>query len=414
MPGKAFFAGIGSAGDLFPLLALALAAHRRGHDVRVIAIHRFEGLIRDLGLEFRAPGPIEEYEHVQREPDFRRRSAQFAAWNLRPVYDIIRREHEPGATCVVTQPHVLGALTARETLRVSLVRVHVQPASFRSVYDAPGLPLPDPPRWCGPLARYWRRTQFTAAERLVTGPLLIPGLNRFRAELGLRPLRSIIGEWPVEPDAVLGLFPDWFGAPQPDWPPRTHLTGFPLFDGSFAGELPPDAESFLAAGPPPVVFTTGSSDYQDGERYYRESVRACVESGRRGVLLTPHQRQVPAELPASVRRFDFLPLRLLLERSSALVHHGGVGTSALALAAGVPQIVLPTVHDQPDNAIRVKRLGVAAILRRRTYSAGKVVRTLDHLLTSEAVRANCRLYAARLATGNPIEEACDAIDATLR
>jgi UDP:flavonoid glycosyltransferase YjiC (YdhE family) len=209
---------------------------------------------------------------------------------------------------------------------------------------------------------------------------------------------------------VLGLFPDWFGPPQPDWPPQTRLTGFPLYDERGGADIPEELTRFLDAGEPPVVFTPGSAMAQ-GQDFFAAAVEACRLLGRRGVFLTRFPDQVPPDLPAAVRHFDYVPFSQLLPRAAALVHHGGIGTSAQALAAGVPQLVMPMAHDQPDNAARLRRLGVAASLPRARFRGPAVARDLERLLRSKEVAQNCRAVADRLKDSRAVEQTCEELEA---
>lgn len=120
--------------------------------------------------------------------------------------------------------------------------------------------------------------------------------------------------------------------------------------------------------------------------------------------------QVPAELPAGVRHFPYVPFSQVLPRAAALAHHGGIGTSAQALAAGVPQLVMPMAHDQPDNAARLRRLGVAASVPRRRFRGPAVARALGELLDSKEVAENCASVAARLKGSRAVEQTCEAIE----
>jgi len=250
---------------------------------------------------------------------------------------------------------------------------------------------------------------FAAADRLVTDPIVVPPLNRFRAELELAPVRRPFAGWIHSPDLVIGLFPEWFAALQPDWPSNTHLTGFPLFDETGLREIPSELESFLTSGPPPIVFTWGTG-MRFGRNFFEVSTQVCRAIGQRGVLLTQYSDQVPASLPDGVRHFEYVPFSKVLPRSLALVHHGGIGTSAQALAAGIPQLVVPWGHDQPDNAVRLTRLGVGSVVSRKDYKKRTVVRALDRLLHSKEVAGNCRSFASKIAQTQPLSEACRLIE----
>ena len=244
--------------------------------------------------------------------------------------------------------------------------------------------------------------------------VLAPALNRFRAELGLAPARHIASQWWHSPQRVIGLFPDWFAAPQPDWPSQTTLTGFPLYDERGVSQVPPDLEAFLteaeAAGDPPIVFAPGSSNRQ-ADRFFAAAVDACQRLERRGILLTRYREQLPSPLPAKVRHADYAPFSAVLPRAAALVHHGGIGTAAQALAAGRPQLVMPMAFDQPDNAVRLVRLGVARMLPPTRFSGKRVARNLAALLGAETTACRCKEIVQRFDGIDPIGRTCDLIEA---
>ena len=208
---------------------------------------------------------------------------------------------------------------------------------------------------------------------------------------------------------MIGLFPEWFGPPQPDWPPQTVLTGFPLYDESDGEEPSSEVARFLDEGDPPIIFTPGSA-MRHGEQFFRASLEACQLLGRRGMLLTRYADQLPAQLPIEVRHFDYVPFSQLLPRCAALVHHGGIGTLVQGLAAELPQLATPMAHDQPDNAVRLQRLGVGRALRPAAYRGPAVARELEPLLSSREVAASCRAAAQKLRGSDAVERACDLIE----
>jgi len=403
----------GSAGDVHPNVGLALALSRRGHRVILAAAAVFEPLARRLGLAFAGYGTEEEYYQTLRDPDLWHpyRSFPLVARRLmlplmRQVYDLIAQHHQSGGLVVAASGLVLGARIAQEKLGVPLATVHLQPSLLRSVIDPPVLGFPD---ILGHLPRWLRRLFLRAADGLIIDRLLAPEINALRAELGLPPVRRVFDKWMHSPQLVVGFFPEWFAPPQPDWPPNVHLTGFPLYDESEAREIPAELEDFLRGGAPPVVFTAGSAMAQ-GAEFFRVSAEVCRSSGRRGILLTQFPEQLPANLPDGVRHFHYVAFSQVLPRAAAFVHHGGIGTVPQALAAGVHQLVVPLAHDQPDNAVRVRRLGVGDMLLPKHYRVKTVLDRLHRLLESPAIAENCRRRAADLANNNTLERTCDLIE----
>jgi rhamnosyltransferase subunit B len=295
---------------------------------------------------------------------------------------------------------------AQEKLGVPTATAHLQPGVIRSEYRAPVLPGLFMPDW---LPRFAKRFQYWLADAVMVERILTRGLNAFRAGLGLPPVRDLMGGWWHSPQRVLGLFPDWYAPPQPDWPPQVRLTGFPLYDERGLHDLPAELTEFLNGGEPPLVFTPGSA-MRHGHAFFAAAVEACRRLGRRGLLLTRFPEQLPAQLPQGVRHFSYVPFSQVLPRASALVHHGGIGTTAQGLAAGIPQLVMPLAHDQPDNAARLRRLGVARSLPPRAFRPPAVARALESLLTSTDVAARYRDYAGRIRESRPLEEASRLVE----
>jgi UDP:flavonoid glycosyltransferase YjiC (YdhE family) len=403
---------IGSYGDVHPFVALGAELARRGHAATVLTNGAFRSAVERAGLPFAELGTEQAYRDVLANPDvwhpFRGVKlfmAYLLAEPLRPLYEAIAARYEPGRTVVVSPSQGLGARLAQEKLGVPLATVHIAPASLRSV-RAPavlrGMPMP---RWS---PHWYRRFLYWIGDRLVIDPILEGPLNRFRAELGLPPVRRVLAGWWNSPQLVVGLFPAWFAPPPPDWPPQLRLTGFPLFDERGQREAPAGLEDFLRAGDPPLVFTPGSA-MMHGRAFFGAAVEVCRRLGRRGLLLTSFDEHLPPSLPDAVRHFRYVPFSEVFPRAAAVVHHGGIGTTAQALAAGVPQLIMPMGYDQYDNAARVARLGAGASLVPGKFTGARVARRLDRLLRPD-VAAACKEVARRFDGPGAIAAACDWIE----
>jgi UDP:flavonoid glycosyltransferase YjiC (YdhE family) len=412
-PLQAIVVGLGSAGDVHPNVGLALALRKRGHGVILVAGAVFRPLAQRLGLDFFELLTEEEYDAAIRDPDLWHPVRSFSVVarrlilpGLRVVYDIIEKNFKPGRTVVAAPGLAFGARIAQEKLGVPLATVHLQPIMLRSAIQPACFGFPD---IVGHLPRSLRKFYFRAADRFFIDPLLAEQTNAFRAEVGLPPVRRLFDRWFHSPQRVIGLFPDWFAPPAPDWPPNVALTGFPLWDERDLRSPSPELEEFLAAGDPPLVFTAGSAMVQ-AKQFFHVSVEVCRAAGRRGLLLTQFPEQLPAVLPSGVRQFDYVPFSMVLPRCAALIHHGGIGTTAQALAAGLPQLVVPMSHDQPDNAVRIRRLGVGDFVLPGAYTKARVIEKLDRVM-SPAVKDNCQRQAADLAGSQSLEQASNLIEA---
>jgi UDP:flavonoid glycosyltransferase YjiC (YdhE family) len=205
-------------------------------------------------------------------------------------------------------------------------------------------------------------------------------------------LRLLAGlpERPASSDAlrtelVVCLWPSWFSPRQKDWPEGARTSGFP-FHPSLPGRDPGRATPGDRSRP--IVFTRGSvASHQ--RSFFSVAAECCRLLRRPGVLVTPHGDSVPSDLPPGVEHVAFASFSELFGRAAAVVHHGGIGTIAHALAAGIPQLVLPIVGEQFDLGYRMERLGVGKMLTRTPLTAARLAGEIESLLTSERVRTRC-------------------------
>jgi len=254
------------------------------------------------------------------------------------------------------------------------------------------------------------RQLFSLIDALVLDKLFASRINRFRQRLNLPPVKKVFDRWMHSPQKNLGLFPDWFAQPQTDWPPQTQLTSFVYYDKQNGNEDIPDRlEEFISAGSPPIIFTAGTA-MKHANQFFLNCIEACRLLGQRGILLTQHPEQLPAELPKGIEHFAYLPFSKVLPRALALVHHGGIGTTAQAIAAGIPQVIRPMAHDQPDTAVRVEKMGIGVSLSPKKFNAASLAENLKILITSQAVLDRCKIYAGKINPDQSLNETCTIIE----
>ena len=405
---------LGSHGDVHPMLGIATALRGRGHRVTFIASPYFEDLARRAGFDdFVGLGTFDEFRAALSNPDLWHPMKGFKAVfqhgvlpATRPTYDAIEQRYVPGETVVVAHAIALGARVAQDKLGVPTATVQLAPAVFRTIHNPPKLPGLYMPPWMPDAVKrgLWNFIDWAVVDRLIAPPI-----NALRAEKGLGPVKHLIGDWWLSPQLVLGMFPDWFAARPPDWPAQLRLVGFPMYDERDVEPVSAELETFLRDGDAPIAFTPGSA-MTFGQSFFRESVAACRILNRRGILLSRHREHIPPDLPPTVRHVSYAPFSGLLPRCAALVHHGGIGTTAQGLAAGIPQLVMPMAHDQLDNAHRVAHLGAGDWIARRKYRAKAVAAKLNALLTDKHVAGACWQVAARFVGVDPLSQACDLIE----
>lgn len=399
---------IGSAGDVYPFIGIGQELKQRGYQVTLITSQYFEAQARDAGLEFFGLGNVEDYQSIIQNPELwdPQKGLEFFAKNvtlpiIEPVYEFIST-FDPSKTVLVAQGQVFGVHIAHEKLGFPFITIHLQPAAFRSIYEFPLLPTWMPP--------FLKKGIFFLLDVFVFDKLFAPEINRFRQNLNLQPVKKIFGKWMHSPQKTLGLFPDWFARPQPDWTPQTQVTGFVYYDKHSGHEaLGERLEKFLDAGDAPIIFTPGTA-MKHADLFFADCIKACQILKRRGILLTQHSEQLPNELPHDIQHFAYLPFSEILPRAAALVHHGGIGTVAQAIAAGVPQVIRPVAYDQPENALRVERLGIGKILSPKKFTATSLAETLHALITSQQVLERCTFYAQKISPEQALNDTCTIIE----
>jgi rhamnosyltransferase subunit B len=404
---------IGSAGDVHPFVRLGMALRERGHEVFLATSGFFEDLVIKSGLQFRELGSAERFRDVQDNPNLwhpHKALPTVIKHAANPSYptilEIARDLHLPGDTVMLCSSLAFGGRNVRELLDIPMVSVHLAPSLFPSSYRQPvlhgmvfGQGAP----------RFLKALQWKIAGKVLDA-IVCPELNRFRSQHGLPRARNIM-KWWHSPDRVIALFPDWFAPQQPDWPSQVHQAQFPLFDEVGLHTLPPELEEFLDEGEAPVVFTPGSAMNQ-GRAFFQEAVDALKLMGRRGILLTPYVETLPAHLPTGVRHFSYIPFSAVLPRAAALVYHGGIGTCAQALRAGIPHFIQPMAHDQLDTLSRVRDLGVGDGLDPKHFKARRIQKSLEKLLADPEVSRRAQQIAGRFTNSPGLDEICRVIEQT--
>jgi rhamnosyltransferase subunit B len=419
---KVLLPTLGSAGDVHPFLAIGQAMQARGHDVEVLTNPVFEGMVQSAGLQFHPVGTPQHYADAIGSPKLWhpidglgvlwRRMARHA---VEPVYQRIAHHAQQTQTSskdrlvVMAPPLLFGARLAQEKLNVPLVTAYTAATMLRSCENPLTMAQWRVPSW---VPRAARAAAWQALDTFKLEPMVATDMQSIRQSLDLPALRqSVFGQWMHSPLAGITLFPDWFAPAPADWPAQVTQAGFPLYDGDCDAGLDARLSQFLDDGEPPVVFTPGSA-MGHGQAFFEAAVKSCVALGQRGILLTSDASQLPQHLPPGVQHCTYAAFGLLLPRARALVHHGGVGSCAQALRAGVPQLLTPMAFDQFDNAMRLEILGVGASLKKSSTRFGRMTSQLKALLASASVAKACKEAAIKIRNDDALVTICDLLEST--
>jgi UDP:flavonoid glycosyltransferase YjiC (YdhE family) len=414
---RILFAVFGSLGDLHPHIALGLELKERGHQVSFATLEFYREKIEVLGFEFFPMRPnimSDDAEMVRDLMDAKRgterlfREVLFPA--LRESYADLMSAMA-GVELLVSSEVALAAPLVAEKTNVRWVTTAVAPGGFLSAYDPfvpPTMPWFQHLRFLGPS---FHKLLYVPINKMLWK--WGEPVREFRKELGLRVDVEPIIRDKFSPFLNLALFSKVLGEPQPDWHQPTVQTGFAFYDGKRdSGKMPEDLEKFLQAGEPPIVFTLGSAAVWDARNFFHDSAEAAKKLRKRAVLILG-ENDLPQDLPPEIAVFNYAPYSEVFPKAACVVHQGGVGTTGQALRAGVPALVVPFSHDQPDNAARCVRIGCARTISRDNYNSNRAAKELQALLSNPNYKTRAEAAKAVVDSENGVKSACHEIERVL-
>ena len=416
--------GFGSLGDLHPTIAIALELKARGHAVTVATHEMYRFKIRRERLGFHPLAPdfatLGDLNQVFERAMNGWRGTEYVLRQM--VLPFVRAQFDDlmaaarGADLLVAHPLSYAAPVVAEVLGIPWASTSLQPVTMFSALDP--CVFSNAP-WLEP---WFRRSPalsraFLGFARRHSRAWMAP-IDRLRKGAGLPPATAHPGiDGMVSPHAHLALFSRELAEPQVDWPASSIQTGFAFYDKDDDGTTMPEGlEAFLAVGPPPIVFTLGSSAVMAAGRFYAESAEAARRLGRRAVLLIGHdpRNRPESALPEGVVAFEYAAYSELFPRAAAIVHQGGAGTTAQAMRAGRPMVVVPFAHDQPDHAARIARRGLGVTLPRHRYWADRAHDALRRVLADPGMARRAEAVGRRVRAENGAKAAADALEAQIR
>lgn len=409
----------GSLGDLHPFMALAQALQAQGART-VLTSHPdyrakveaagiafapcgpdMEAYSRDLGLE-----PAEIIQRFSRDHGFllKRLLAPYIEDGIAALRPLARETDLVVASSYAYAAHITAWLEKRPFATVAL-----QPAVMLSAWDPPK--LREAPLYLHP-RQEWQRQYNRLIFRL--GAQKLAG--------AMKPIRALYDRYGVNAPVglggvfssglTLGLYSPLLGKVMPDFPPHSVITGFPFFDSEDGHEsrLSAPLAAFLDEGPAPLVFSLGSAAVRDGTAFFRTAAKVARALDQRAVLLVGSDSPLLTEdFGPEVLSVAYAPHSLLMPRARVNIHHGGIGSTAQALRAGQPQLIVPVFGDQFDNAFRVKRLGCGLSLPFAQWRAHKAAQALRKVMAADDLSRNALSYGQSVAAEDGAQAAASRL-----
>jgi len=408
-------ATIGSLGDLHPCIALGQELAKRGHRVTIATTPHYRDKVESCGISFRAMRPdwdptdtrmIRSCENIKRGLEVLYR--QLLLPELKHTYrDLLSATQD--ADLLITGELVYASPLVAEKRGLPWVSLILSPLSFFSCID-PSYTVNLPPlihlRRAGPTVYRAGLSLGKLATRHWSNPV-----RQLRREEGL-PWRMSdpVFKDKFSPHLVLALFSRWLAPKQCDWPEQTLQPGFLHQSNSPDAELTDRLDRFLSDGSPPLVFTQGSTAVHNPGDFYETSAEAAKRLGRRALLVGASSSERQTE---DLLWVPYIPYSHVFPRAAVIVHQGGSGTTGDALRAGRPMLVVPYGWDQPDNAMRIERLGTGLHLPRKKYTVDAATAAIKRLLDEPQFAAISAEIGSRVRKEDSVRSACNAIDALL-
>lgn len=406
---KIIIYALGTGGDVDPMVGLGIELLNRGFAVTFLCNDYFKPRILAAGLEFVSVGTVEQYEKGNSEEAWESRNhvdnfQYYHAPAFEPAFEYVKN-HSDKNTLIVVLGEENGAGVAADKFGISFVKFIMSPNIVFSVYSPPApmsraIPKKLPRFIVRFLLRRNRKTRFKVFCKM-------PHTADYRTtrERLQCPLR-----FTTDSNALLqiGFFPEWFGMRAKDWPQNLKLVGFPLQNRASAN-MRSEFDAFIAQRGSPIIFTSGTG-VKDVAQLFQEGRKICEQLNVPGLFVGGKSGAEFLEGSELCAHMGYIDFEYALSKALAIVHHGGIGTTAQAIKAGIPQLIRPIKYDQPDNAERIYKLGLGTYVMPEGFKVEQVAPMMKSMLekakTSKALphyAADVRKSAAIVAAGDLIE-----------
>lgn len=406
---------MGTRGDVQPYVALGLRLQSNGHTIQIGTDPVFKDFIEELGLGF-IPIEIDPRRAVEEaDPDLAKKPIKFLRWVKnqfeRSAFESNRAALDACHDSDVLLFSSLAFMTPHiaQALNLPSLACYLQPATPSRQIPAmlgPFLPENFPLRG----AINWYGTHLNTQ---IFFRMIYKTVNQLRIELfDLEPL-----PWRVYANMDLSDVPIVYGfspqvQPRPtDWQDYHHVTGFWLMDEDTSWQPTAALTDFLAAGPPPVYLGFGSAVDKESDALTQLMIKAVELSGQRAILQGGWSGLGDTTLPDHIFKVDNLPHSWLFPRMAAVVHHGGMGTTATGMRSGVPSVLVPFFADQPFWGYYVERLGVGPTpILRIKLTAENLAAAITTAVTDNNIRQQAAALGEKLRAEDGVGLAVQVIE----
>lgn len=385
---KIVISSFGSSGDFNPCLAIARTLRQNGADVIFLSNPYYEKTITDAGLRFSPAGEyFDVFEAIKDNPDcFHATKGPKIIWEM--VLDTVPKMYSAMKELIeterpdVTASHILeyGGMLAAKKCNTPYITLSPTPMGWFNT-NAPGyltywkLPLP--------LRRLQARIMLVAMNAA-----LRYWLKRRCKKNGID--QSFASLHDVYSSSVLnlGLWSQSLRPAGTGDPPHSMICGFVRDEHiKHWPNVPNEIANLFSLDQKPLVVGLGSGVSLNADAIYNNTIRACKHLNR-PCLLVGKDLSRYTDIARNIIAVDFAPYGWVFPRSAAVIHHGGLNTTAETLRAGIPSLVIPHGYDQFDNAIRAELMGVSENINLGKVASKKFTNKLKEILSNKEMHKN--------------------------
>ncbi len=408
----------GSTGDLNPFIALGLALRSRGHDVLFAVEANFQQQLSPLGFPVRVLTGDQEQALTPYSRQIFNSDQPLASLKILVEHYILPtlpakvaelRELCLQADLLISVASQFAASIVADLLHIPWISVILTPSTLPSAsIAAQPLPVSLP----APLQRMSNRFSWLVGGAFLRQIVDKP-VNNVRRTFHVPPRSNLMWTGNLSPRLTALAVSSAFVPRPDDWPAYVQLTGFCFWDKPLNWQCPETLKAFFQGGKPVVAVTAGS--VAPGERalfssYYQTSVESILACGARALVINAPENIVSPEQHENVLQVPFAPFSEVFPACAAVIHHGGIGTIAQCLRAGVPALVVPGGMDQPFNAAQVVQRKAGVWIPRKHYTTRRAEQALKALLFTPTYVEHVREIQARVLQEDGVATLCAAVE----
>ncbi len=361
-----------TGGDVLPFIRLGTILKRVGHKITIFTHCYYRDLALRGNLEFVAIDTPELFEEMNKDIILLADPIN----NTKGTLEFNKKYH--GEQRLLFEYKLISEHCNENTLIIARHR-----SSVSGLLVAEKLKIPVASVFLAP-----NYLDHMVLHNQVFGKEILQEINEARRKLELEDIWDW-KKWLYSPKRYFAFWPRWYAESDEDWPLNVINIGFVLGNNpeeTFDLEI----TEFLQKNEQVVLITGGSSNMVKQE-FYQVAAKSCEMEDFPALLVTSHDELVPKHLPESIKRVRQAPLRALMKKTIAIIHHGGMGTLSEAIDAGIPQIILPHLTDGPDNAQRLARLGIAKVFPKAKWDYIQISKALRETLSVD-FKKRCQFY----------------------